>query len=38
MGYAISGTVNIYQSIYFYPRLTAKITGPGTSSSSCPTS
>ena len=38
MGYAISGTINIYQSMYFYPRLTSTITGPGTTVSSCPTS
>jgi Flp pilus assembly protein TadG len=38
LGYAISGTINIYQSLYFYPRLTARITGPGAASSSCPTS
>jgi Flp pilus assembly protein TadG len=38
LGYVISGTINIYQSLYFYPRLTATITGPGAASSSCPTS
>jgi hypothetical protein len=38
MGYAISGTINIYQSMFFYPRLASTITGPGTASSSCPTS
>ncbi len=38
MGYAITGTVNIYQSIFFYPRLTSTITGPGSTVSSCPTS
>jgi Flp pilus assembly protein TadG len=38
LGYVISGTINIYQSLYFYPRLTPTITGPGAASSSCPTS
>jgi len=38
MGYAISGTINIYQSMFFYPRLTSTITGPGTAASSCPAS
>ena len=38
LGYVISGTINIYQIMYFYPRLTATITGPGTALSSCPTS
>jgi Flp pilus assembly protein TadG len=38
LGYVISGTVNIYQNIYFYPRLSSTITGPGSSVSSCPTS
>ena len=38
LGYVISGTINIYQIMYFYPRLTATITGPRTALSSCPTS
>jgi Flp pilus assembly protein TadG len=38
IGYVITGTINIYQNAYFYPRLTTTIGGPGTTSSSCPTS
>jgi Flp pilus assembly protein TadG len=34
MGYVITGTINMYQNAYFYPRLVTSITGP----SSCPTS
>jgi Flp pilus assembly protein TadG len=34
MGYVISGTINIYQSIYFYPRLSNSVT----LSQSCPSS
>jgi Flp pilus assembly protein TadG len=34
MGYVITGTINMYQTAYFYPRLVNSITGP----SSCPTS
>jgi Flp pilus assembly protein TadG len=30
LGYVITGTVNIYQSTYFYPRLTTQITAPTT--------
>jgi Flp pilus assembly protein TadG len=38
LGYVITGTINISQSMYFYPRLTSTITGPGASVGSCPTS
>jgi Flp pilus assembly protein TadG len=34
LGYVLSGTINIYQDIYFYPRMTTAVTGP----SSCPSS
>lgn len=34
IGYVITGTINIYQSIYFYPRMSTSVSGP----SSCPTS
>jgi len=28
LGYVITGTINIYQGVYFYPRLTSTVTGP----------
>ena len=28
MGYVITGTINMYQSMYFYPRRSTSITGP----------
>jgi Flp pilus assembly protein TadG len=34
MGYVITGTINMYQNIFFYPRMSTSVTGP----SSCPTS
>lgn len=33
LGYVITGTVNMYQSTYFYPRLSNQITGPASASS-----
>jgi hypothetical protein len=33
IGYAITGTYNIYQSMYFYPRLSATISNPPAASS-----
>jgi Flp pilus assembly protein TadG len=33
IGYAITGTYNIYQNMYFYPRLSATISNPPTASS-----
>jgi Flp pilus assembly protein TadG len=30
IGYYITGTINIYQTMYFYPRLSSSVTGPGT--------
>ena len=38
LGYVITGTINISQSQYFYPRLSSTIAGPGPSVGSCPTS
>jgi Flp pilus assembly protein TadG len=38
LGYVVTGTINLNQSLYFYPRLSSTITGPGTTVSSCPTS
>jgi Flp pilus assembly protein TadG len=38
LGNVITGTINLQQSIYFYPRLSSSITGPGASVGSCPTS
>ena len=38
LGYVITGTINISQSQYFYPRLSSTIAGPGSSVASCPTS
>jgi Flp pilus assembly protein TadG len=38
LGYVITGTINMYQNIFFYPRLTSAIPGPGATVSSCPTS
>jgi Flp pilus assembly protein TadG len=37
LGYVITGTINIYQSTYFYPRLSNQVAGPasGTSPVSC---
>jgi Flp pilus assembly protein TadG len=37
LGYVITGTINITQQMYFYPRLASSVTGPSTSGS-CPTS
>ena len=28
MGYAVTGTINLYQSIYFYPRMSTTVTPP----------
>jgi Flp pilus assembly protein TadG len=36
MGYVLTGTINLYQSIYFYPRMTTSVPGPAPSA--CPTS
>jgi Flp pilus assembly protein TadG len=38
LGYVITGTITMYQNIFFYPRLTSTIAGPGANVSSCPTS
>ncbi len=38
IGSVFTGTINIQQSLYFYPRLTTTIAGPGASVASCPTS
>jgi Flp pilus assembly protein TadG len=38
LGYVITGTINLNQSLYFYPRLSSTIAGPGASVGSCPTS
>jgi Flp pilus assembly protein TadG len=32
LGYVITGTVNIYQNTYFYPRLSTQVIGPTTGS------
>jgi len=32
LGYVITGTVNIYQYAYFYPRLSTQVTGPASGS------
>jgi Flp pilus assembly protein TadG len=37
LGYVLTGNINIYQQMYFYPRLATSVTGPS-SSGSCPTS
>ena len=38
LGYVITGTINLSQNLYFYPRMSTTIAGPGTTVSSCPTS
>ena len=38
LGVVITGTINLAQSMYFYPRLSSTITGPGAFVGSCPTS
>ncbi len=38
LGSVITGTINLNQSLFFYPRLSSTIAGPGASVGSCPTS
>ena len=38
LGTVITGTINLQQSVFFYPRLSSTIAGPGSNVSSCPTS
>lgn len=38
IGYVVTNTINLQQSLYFYPRVSTAITGPGSTASSCPTS
>jgi len=37
IGYVLTGNINIYQQMFFYPRLASSVTGPA-SSGACPTS
>ncbi len=37
LGYVLTGTINIYQQIFFYPRLAATVSGPATAGA-CPAS
>ncbi len=36
-GYVLTSTINMYQQIFFYPRLSSSVTGPA-SAGACPTS
>ncbi len=38
IGNVITGTINLQQSLYFYPRVSTTIAGPGSTVASCPTS